>query len=63
MPSEEQTYREGIKTSLKEILEQTKKTNGRVNKLELRMTVALTAIIVIIALKMPEALALFKIIL
>jgi hypothetical protein len=33
-PTEEMTYRDGIRRSLDEILMQTKKTNGRVSKLE-----------------------------
>lgn len=34
MRTEEETYRQGIVTTLGEILEQTKKTNGRVRALE-----------------------------
>ncbi len=32
--NEEKTYREGIKSSLEEILSQVKRTNGRVSNLE-----------------------------
>lgn len=61
MPLEEQTYREFVTEKLTSIEKQTIKTNGRVttlesnyNKLDRKLLVAGTAIIVIILLKLPE---------
>lgn len=65
MPSEEETYRalvqkmlEDISGDVKETKMQTKLTNGRVSKLELRMSIAFTAIAVILILKFPDLLSL-----
>lgn len=67
MPLEEQTYREFVTEKLTSIEKQTIKTNGRVNtleghhaKLERKLLVAGTAIIVIILLKLPELTPLLK---
>lgn len=58
MPTEEQTYRVMVVEKLESIESQTKRTNGRVTKLEKQVLIGLTAITIIILLKMPELLPL-----
>lgn len=62
MPTEEQTYRTFIKAKLVSIEEQTKKTNGRVSKLERNMLIIGTATAVVLILKFPDLIGLIKLI-
>ena len=59
-PTEEQTYREGIKVSLEMILVQTTKTNGRVRWLEKMVYTALGGLGVLTILVLPIITALIE---